>query len=135
MDNLEALVRELYKSTVGSTVAWEETAQEDTFLATLKSASISIGLKKEVLTLEVRDVEGRLIESLSAAWRETVQPSIYESPLEDALAEEWASRHPGEVATVNSLAEDLKRLHLAARRKALDADTKIESLLSELRAS
>lgn len=135
MADNNALVRELIKGTERDALSWEETVREDTFLTTLKSASVTIGLRKEVLTLEVRDVEGRLIERLSTDWRETVQPSVYASPLEEYQAEEWASRNPEEVTTPNPLANDLKRLHLTARRKALDADTKIESLLSELRAS
>ena len=123
MTNINALVEELTKRTEKGAVPWEETVQEDTFIATLKSASISIGLRNEVLTLEVRDIEGRLLERLSTDRPEPVQPSI------------WVSSNAEELAISNPLAEYLKRLHNAARRKALDADSKIESLLSELQAS
>ena len=133
MADVNALIRELIRGTERGVVSWEETVREDTFLATLKSASVRIELRKEVLALEVRDIGGKLIEKVSVGWSETVEPPSYPSPIE--MEEEWASIDPRESRALNPLAFDLKQLYLAARRKALDADSKIESLLSELQAS
>ena len=113
MADINVLIKELTEGTERGVVPWEETAQEDTFLATLKSASLRIEMKpvgfEESIKMEIRDIGGKLIERISAEWDET-------------------ERMP-------SLASGLKRLHLSARRKARDTDSKIESLLSELQAS
>ena len=113
MANINVLLQELTEATERGSVSWEETAQEDTFLATLKSASLRIEMRSRIIgesiKMEIRDVEGKLIERVSADWSESERPP--------------------------SLASGLKRLHLSARRKARDTDSKIESLLSELQAS
>ena len=46
MADIKVLVKELFKGTQKGAVSWEETVQEDTFLATLKSASVSIGFRR-----------------------------------------------------------------------------------------
>ncbi len=128
MANMNVLLQELTEATERGTVPWEETVQEDTFLATLKSASLRIGLREEILTLEVRDIEGKLIEKAAADWiDDPVEPSEYPPVL--------VSVNPLGRKRPNPVASALKQLHLAARRRALNVDSKIESLLSELQAS
>ena len=113
MADITTLMRELMQGTERGAVPWEETVEEETFLATLKSASLKIELRPgtfgETIKMEIRDIGGKLIERVSVDWDENEAPS--------------------------ALAHALKRIHLGARRKALDADSKIENLLSELQAS
>lgn len=113
MEKISKLIVALFERTSKDIIAWQETADDDTFQYSLPNGTVRIADGGRFYYFSILNDVGRVVDGVSS----------YELDM-------TASADP--VEGISSYKELMELLYLSARRKALKSDATLDGILSQL---